>query len=140
MTHVRPDGSGRRTWYLTRPSGRAVRRSAEIKGLSRERTSRSSAGRSAASTKVSAWSEKPSRKAQRRRDAEVRGALGKRHRQLDGLGLGVGERVGLVVDRIAVATREQVAARAHDARGDLLVLLVGGRRQGMKAKRAKGNK
>lgn len=35
--------------------------------------------------------------------------LGKRHRQLHGLGLGVGERVGLVVDRIAVATREQAA-------------------------------
>jgi hypothetical protein len=35
--------------------------------------------------------------------------LGKRHRQLHGLGLGVGERIGLVVDRIAVATREQEA-------------------------------
>ena len=29
------EGSGRRKWYSTRPSGRAVRRSAEIKGLSK---------------------------------------------------------------------------------------------------------
>jgi len=62
--------------------------------------------------------------------------LGKR--QLHGLGLGVGERVGLVVDRIAVATLEQAADPAHDARGDLLDVLVGGRRQWVKAKRAIG--
>lgn len=54
--------------------------------------------------------------------------LGKRHRQLHGLSLRVGERVGLFVDRVAVATREQVADLAHDARGDLLDVLVGGRR------------
>ncbi len=63
-------------------------------------------------------------KAQRRRDAEVRGGgLGKRHRQLHSLGLGIGERVGLVVDRIAVATRQEAADLVRDARRDLLDVL-----------------
>ncbi len=39
-----------------------------------------------------------------------------RHRQMHGLGLGVCERVGLVIDCIAVATREQAADLAHDVR------------------------
>ncbi len=64
--------------------------------------------------------------------------LGQRHRQLHGLGLSVGKRIGLVGDRIAVATLEQPADLAHDARGNLLDVLVGGRRQCVKAERAIG--
>ena len=36
--------------------------------------------------------------------SRLRRGLGKRHRQLHGLGLGVGERIGLVVDRIVIGS------------------------------------
>ena len=79
------------------------------------------------------------RAAAARRGGSRRG-LGKRHRQLHGLGLGLGEgeRVGLVVDRFTVAVREQAADPGHDARGDLLDVFIGGWRQSVKAERAIG--
>lgn len=58
--------------------------------------------------------ENPSTSAAPARRGGPRRRLGPRHRQLHRLGLGLGERVGLVVDRIPVATREQARDPARE--------------------------
>lgn len=137
---VRPVGSGRRNRYSTRPSGRtdAVGGDRGAPQVAGEPLERGAVGGGDDGVGVAGEAvDEGAATAGRPRGP----ALGHRQGQgrLDGLGLGVDERVGLVVaGEVGVAAGEDAGGAADDARGDRFDLDVGPRRPRVERDRAVG--